>query len=78
MKQKLWVTTQNTILSLNTFLWGAPQWMSFIELDEWEQLVMSEVTQQNNEYVNSWISKLSPVTLAGIFKLYSKLVKAIM
>ena len=32
---------------------------------------MLEVTEQrpmNNEYVNSWISKLSPVTLAGIFK----------
>ena len=36
---------------------------------------MLEVTEQrpmNNEYVNSRISKLSPVTLAGIFKLYSK------
>ena len=36
---------------------------------------MEEVTEQrpmNNEYVNSRISKLSPVTLAGIFRLYSK------
>ena len=36
---------------------------------------MLEVTEQrpmNNKYVNSWIIKLSPVTLAGIFKLYSK------
>ena len=36
---------------------------------------MFEVTEQrpmNNEYVNSLISKLSPLTLAGIFKLYSK------
>ena len=36
---------------------------------------MLEVTEQrpmNNEYVNSSISKLSPVTLAGILKLYSK------
>ena len=37
---------------------------------------MSEVTKQrpmNNEYVNSQISKLSPVvTLAGMFKLFSK------
>ena len=36
---------------------------------------MLEVTEQrplNNEYVNSQISKLSPVTLAGILKLYSK------
>ena len=36
---------------------------------------MLEVTEQrpmNNEYVNSRISKLSPVTLAGIFKLHSK------
>ena len=36
---------------------------------------MSEVTEQrpmNNENINSWISKLPPVTLAGIFKLYSK------
>ena len=36
---------------------------------------MLEVTEQrpmNNEYVNSWISKLSPVILAGIFKLYRK------
>ena len=35
---------------------------------------MLEVTKQrpmNNEYVNSSISKLSPVTLAGIFKLFS-------
>ena len=35
----------------------------------------NEVTEQrpmNNEYINSWISKLSPVTLADIFKLYSK------
>ena len=36
---------------------------------------MLEVTEQrpmNNKYVNSWISKLSPLILAGIFKLYSK------
>ena len=36
---------------------------------------MLEVIEQrpmNNEYVNSRISKLSPVSLAGIFKLYSK------
>ena len=36
---------------------------------------MLEVTEQrptNNEYINSRISKLSAVTLAGIFKLYSK------
>ena len=36
---------------------------------------MLEVTEQrpmNKEYVNSWISKLSTVTLAGIFKLYGK------
>ena len=55
MKQKLSVTTQNTILSLNTSLWGAPQWMSFIEWYNWEQPVMLEVTEQrpmNNEYVN--------------------------
>ena len=26
----------------------------------------------NNEYINSWISKLSPVILADIFKLYNK------
>ena len=34
---------------------------------------MLEVTEQrpmNDEYVNSRISKLSPVTLADIFKLY--------
>ena len=34
-----------------------------------------KVTKQrpmNNEYVNSWISQLSPMTLAGIFKPYSK------
>ena len=40
--------------------------MSFIEWYEWEQPVMLEVTEQrpmNNEYANSWISKLSPVTL---------------
>ena len=36
---------------------------------------MLELTEQrpmNNKYVNSWISKLSHVTLAGIFKLHSK------
>ena len=36
---------------------------------------MLEVTEQrpmNNKYVNSCISKLSLVTLAGILKLYSK------
>ena len=36
---------------------------------------MVEVTEQrpmNNEYVYPSISKLSPVALAGIFKLYSK------
>ena len=36
---------------------------------------MSEVPEQrpmNNEYVNSWISKLSPVTLAGTLQFYSK------
>ena len=35
---------------------------------------MLEATEQrpvNNEHVNSWISKLSPVTLAGISKLYA-------
>ena len=55
MKQKLWITTQNTILSLNTSIWGALQWMSFIERYEWEWPVMLEVTEQrplNNEYVN--------------------------
>ena len=38
---------------------------------------MLEITEQrpmNNEYANSGISKLSPVTLAGILKLYSRLV----
>ena len=38
-------------------------------------MVILEVTEQrrmNNEYINSWISKLSPVTLAGILKIYSK------
>ena len=35
---------------------------------------MLEVAEQRpmNEYVNSWIIKLSLMTLAGIFKLYSK------
>ena len=36
---------------------------------------MLQVTEQrpiNNEYVNSRVSKLSRVTLAGILKLYSK------
>ena len=40
--------------------------MSFIEWYEWEWPVILEVTEQrpmNNEYANSWISKLSPVTL---------------
>ena len=36
---------------------------------------MLEVTEQrpmNNEYVNSCLNKLSPASLAGIFKLYTK------
>ena len=36
---------------------------------------MSEITEQrqmNNKYVNSLTSRLSPVTLADILKLYSK------
>ena len=35
-------------------------------------LEVTEQRQMNNEYVNSWISKLSLVTVAGIFKHYSK------
>ena len=37
---------------------------------------MLEVTEQrpmNNEYGNSWIGKLSPVTLAGILKILQQI-----
>ena len=35
-------------------------------------LEVTELRPMNNEYVNIIISKLSPVTLTGIFKSYSK------
>ena len=37
-----------------------------------DMLEEAEQRPVNNEYVNLWISKLSPGTLAGTFKLYSK------